>query len=102
VNPVRPLPNNVADSERNIWYYTYVLTSRKDNNFYTGTTLDLERRLNEHNEGLSISTRYRRPFNLIYFEACPNKNDAYRRERYLKSTMGKRFFRTRLKGGLTG
>ena len=102
LSPVRPLPNNITDSQRSIWYYTYILKSDKDNNFYTGTTLDLERRLNEHNAGTNFSTRHRRPFKLIYFEACLKKDDAYRRERYLKSTMGKRFLRTRLKGGLTG
>lgn len=43
-----------------------------------------------------------RPLELIYFEACLNKADAYRREKYLKSGMGKRYLKNRLKGGLTG
>jgi len=42
------------------------------------------------------------PVNLVYFEACLDKDDAYRRERYLKSGMGKRYLRNRLKKGLTG
>jgi len=31
-----------------------------------------------------------------------NKEDAYRREKYLKTGMGKRYIRNRIKGGLTG
>ena len=41
-------------------------------------------------------------YKLIYAECCLNKDDAYRRERYLKTTMGKRYLRNRQKGGLTG
>lgn len=91
MNPVRPC-----------WYYTYVLISEKDNNFYIGTTHNLKMRLQQHNDGLVSSTKYRRPLKLIYFEGCLNKDDAYRRERYLKTGMGKRYIRNRLKGGLTG
>ena len=84
------------------WFYTYILKSEKDGGFYTGTTTDIHRRLNEHNSGMNISTENRLPFKLIYFEACLNKNDTYRRERYLKTGMGKRYLKNRLKGGLTG
>jgi len=39
---------------------------------------------------------------LIYFEACLSKDNAFCGERYLKSGMGKRYLRNRLKGGITG
>ena len=91
MNPVRPL-----------WYYTYILISKKTGDFYTGATADLRIRVTEHNNGLVPSTKHKRPLELIYFEACLNKDDAFRRERYLKSGMGKRYLRNRLKGGLTG
>ena len=91
MNPVRPC-----------WFYTYVLKSHKDGKFYTGPTSNLKKRLKEHNSGLVSSTKYRSPFELIYFEACLNKDDAYRRERYLKTGVGKRYIKNRLKGGLTG
>jgi putative endonuclease len=76
--------------------------SQKDGNFYTGVTNNLKKRFEEHNSGSVFSTKYRIPLKLIYFEACLAKNDAYRREKYLKTGMGKRFLRNRLKGGLTG
>lgn len=86
----------------NEFYYTYVLLSEKDNNFYTGYTSDLKRRFEEHCEGRVISTRNRRPLILIYFEGCLNQQDATHREKYLKSFHGKMFLRNRLKSYLKG
>ncbi len=77
--------------------YTYVIRSRKDNKFYTGTTSDLRKRFIEHNEGRVTSTKNRGPFELIYYEGCLNKEDAFARERYLKTGMGKRYLKNRLK-----
>ena len=83
-------------------YYTYVLWSEKDLGFYTGFTKDLKLRFEQHNNGLVKSTSDRRPFKLIYYEACLNKEDATRRERYLKSYHGKMFLKKRLKSYLIG
>ncbi len=66
-------------------FYTYVLQSAKDKNFYTGFTKNLKLRFEQHNKGIVESTKDRRPFKLIYYEACLHKNDAIRREKYLKS-----------------
>lgn len=81
-------------------FYVYVLRSQKDKKFYTGFTKNLEKRLLEHNNGLSASTKYRIPFDLVYFEACLNQQDAIHREKYLKSTYGKRYLKNRLKNFL--
>ena len=81
-----------------MWYYTYVLQSEKSKTWYTGATIDLRNRVRQHNEGLVKSTRSIRPVTLIYYEACRDREDAFRRERYLKSGMGKRYLRNRLKG----
>lgn len=77
-------------------YYVYVLESLKDRKRYIGFTDNLKRRLTAHQKGLSFSTKPRRPFMLIYFEACTNYNDAKRREHYLKTTGGRRFLSKRL------
>ena len=77
-------------------FYVYVLKG-KDNNWYTGSTNDLRKRFKEHNEGKVSSTKNRGPFELIYFEACINREDAFARERYLKTGMGKRYLKNRLK-----
>ena len=80
-----------------MWYYVYVLQSKKDNNFYTGYTKNLNRRLKKHNNGDVPSTRLRTPLKLIYYESCLNQQDACAREKYLKSGMGKRYIKNRLK-----
>ena len=81
-------------------YYTYVLLSVKDNQFYVGATNNLKKRIWRHKNGLVPSTKNRRPINLIYYEACLNQKDAYSREKYLKTGMGKRYIKNRLKNYL--
>lgn len=77
-------------------YYLYILQSEKDGNFYTGTTSDLRRRLKEHNDGKNFSTAPRRPLKLIYYESYLLKEDAEAREKYLKTSMGRRVIRKQL------
>jgi len=62
----------------------------------------MEKRLKEHNSGLVKSTNNRRPLKLIYTEICLNKQDATHREKYLKTSWGKRYIKNRLKNYLTG
>jgi putative endonuclease len=70
-------------------FYTYVLQSQRDAKFYTGSTGNLKLRFEQHNKGLMESTRERRPVRLIYYEACIERDDATRREKYLKTYHGK-------------
>jgi len=83
-------------------YYTYVLKSDVDNNFYSGFTKNLKLRFEQHRKGQVESTRERRPLHLIYYEACLNQEDASKRERYFKTYNGKMFIKKRLKSYLTG
>ena len=78
-------------------FYTYVLKSAKSGQLYTGSTNDLRKRFNQHNSGKSSYTAKRGPYELIYYEACSNEDDARTRERYLKTAMGKRYLKNRLK-----
>jgi len=57
-------------------YYTYVLRSLKDNQFYTGFTRDLKQRFEQHQKGRIDSIKDRRPLEVIYYEACLDQNDA--------------------------
>jgi len=65
-------------------YYTYILKSKKDYQFYIGSTNDLRKRFKEHNNGKVFSTKARRPFGLIYYEAYKSEKDARKREASLK------------------
>ena len=77
--------------------YTYVIRSKKDKKYYTGATTDLRKRFSEHNNNKVTSTKNRGPFELIYYEGCIDIEDAFKRERYLKTGVGKRYIRSRLK-----
>lgn len=82
-------------------FYTYVLKSEKDDKLYTGFTHDLRERFKQHNNGKVFSTKGRGPFKLVYYEACKSEQDATMREKYLKSGMGKRYLKNRLKRSLS-
>lgn len=77
--------------------YVYVLRSEGSGRFYTGCTSDLRKRLSEHSSGKSTYTKSRGPYKLVYYEACVNLKDAFTREKYLKTGMGKRYLKNRLK-----
>ena len=78
-------------------FYTYVLMSTKTDKWYTDFTNDLRKRIVEHNTGLNTSTKFGAPWKIIYYEASLHKKDTRAREKYLKSGMGKRYFKNRLK-----
>ncbi len=65
-------------------FYVYVLKARKVNELYIGSTNNLKRRLIEHNSGLVVSTKNKRPYCLVYYEAYSAENDARHRESMLK------------------
>ncbi len=81
--------------------YVYVLRSLSNDNFYTGSTSDLRKRFEQHQIGKVLSTKNRGPYELVYYEACMDIKDAYTREKYLKSGVGKRYIKNRLKRFLT-
>jgi len=88
MNPVR---------DKNLMFYVYVLKSKTSGKWYTGSTNDLRKRLRQHNNGQSTWTKRGILWEVIYYEACLNEEDARSRELYLKSGMGKRYLKNRLK-----
>lgn len=66
------------------WFVYMVQCS--DNSLYTGVTIDLDRRLIEHNEGIvgAKYTRARRPVTLAWFEPCESRSHASVREAEIK------------------
>ena len=83
-------------------YYVYILRSIKDRNLYTGYTNNLKARFKLHNRGKIDATMNRFPFEIIYYEACLNQQDATHREKYLKTAWGKRYVKSRLRNYLNG
>jgi putative endonuclease len=68
----------------------YVLFSEADGKLYIGYTSDLKQRLTDHFNGRNQSTAPRGPLRLIYCEYHLSTTDAHRREKYFKTTAGKK------------
>lgn len=77
-------------------YYTYILKSSIDGTKYIGHTVDLKKRLKEHNQGQSKYTSTKAPFVLIWYCAFKTKEKAVSFEKYLKSSSGFAFSNKRL------
>ena len=65
-------------------YYVYLLHSQKTDKFYIGSTPDLKKRFYSHNASKNVATKHGAPWQLVYYEAYPTKEDALRRETKLK------------------
>ena len=77
--------------------YVYLLRSEQGSEYYTGSTIDLGRRMQQHNDGMVSSTRPYQPWVLMGYEAYPTGELARMRERALKRNPRMlRFFRKRM------
>jgi putative endonuclease len=83
-------------------YYVYALRSLKDKKFYIGFTKNINKRLAAHNNRQVQATRNRISFEVVYYEASRNINDVINREKYLKTTYGKKYLTNRLRNDLHG
>ena len=64
--------------------YMYILKC-SDGSFYTGSTRELEKRVQEHNMGLGANyTRKHRPVELVYYEEFQRVDDAFAREKQVQ------------------
>ncbi|MFA4890231.1 MAG: GIY-YIG nuclease family protein [Candidatus Paceibacterota bacterium] len=82
---------------KKLMFYTYILQSQKDKKFYIGFSENLKQRFIEHSNGLVDATKNRWPLELVYYEACLDKQSALKREKYFKTGFGRRFLKNRLK-----
>lgn len=81
--------------EANGMYYAYILLL-SNGQLYAGSSADLRTRLQDHQRGRVVSTAHRRPLRLIHYEAYTLKEDAERRERFLKKSEGKKLLKQQL------
>lgn len=73
-----------------VMYSTYILYSEKCKRTYVGYSVNVTKRLKEHNQGNTTSTKNIRPFILLFKEAFKTKTEAKKRERYWKSGAGRK------------
>ena len=75
-------------------YYAYVIESLADASYhYKGHCADLEKRLQEHNQGKTTSNKAYAPFKVVYSEAFNLREEAIKKEKYLKTAEGRRFLK---------
>lgn len=74
-------------------FTVYVLKSKIAKKSYVGFTNSIERRLREHNLGKHRYTKRFVPWKVIHAEKFNNFQEAVKREKYLKSTSGRRFLK---------
>ena len=70
-------------------YYVYILKSENHWRFYVGMTSNIEKRVKEHNNGYTKSTKGYRPWKLFFYEEFETRIEARKREKYYKSGIGK-------------
>ena len=78
-------------------YFVYAIKSINRNYIYVGMTNEVERRFDEHNTGKNKTTRPYKPFKLFYSEKFRTRTEARKREKYLKSGIGKEFLKSLIK-----
>ncbi|MCB9033222.1 MAG: GIY-YIG nuclease family protein [Chitinophagales bacterium] len=76
-------------------YYVYVLKSVNFNRFYIGMSGDVEKRLKEHNAGYTKSTKAYIPWILFFKEVHSDRIEARKREKYLKSGVGREYIKAK-------
>ena len=66
--------------------YTLYILKCTDGTLYTGITVDLKRRIEEHNTSKlgSKYTRTRRPVKLVYSKKCRSRSSASKQEAHIK------------------
>ena len=80
-------------TEGNKMFCVYVVKSKIRKYIYVGLTNDLERRLEQHQNGWNKTTKPYRPFELIHAENFTIRPEARNREKYLKSGAGKEWIK---------
>ena len=78
-------------------YYVYAIESLKDGRIYVGLSLNVDRRIQEHNAGQTRSTKPWRPWKLIFSKMVGKRKNARALEKKLKSGYGKEFLKRLIK-----
>lgn len=66
-------------------FTVYIIKSERTGKHYIGSTKDINDRIQRHNAGREKSTKYGKPWKLIFCENFENRTEAVRREKEVKS-----------------
>ena len=76
-------------------FVIYAIKSYIGGRIYVGFTTNLEKRIYEHNQGKTKSTKGYKPWHLIYKETVGTREETRKREKFLKSGYGKEFLKNK-------
>ncbi len=82
--------------KKHTMYYVYVIKSQVDARLYKGLTKNVKERVLQHNTGKTKTTKGYIPWELVYFEKYQTIEEARKREKYLKSGVGREFLKSLL------
>jgi putative endonuclease len=74
-------------------YYTYILFSESLKRFYTGQTIDLDRRILEHNRRKMLYMSRGAPWVLIYSASFDSRSEAVQLEKLIKKQGAKKYLK---------
>ncbi len=80
------LPTTLLNRSQLMWYFYVLQSETHPDYFYKGSTNDLRRRLEQHNQGLVASTKPYHPLRLVYYEAYLKEFAARCRESSVKKS----------------
>jgi len=78
-------------------YYLYILFNKAETRTYVGVASDVNKRLEEHNAGRVKSSRPYLPYKIVHIESFETLSSARQKEKFYKSTTGRRKLREILK-----
>ncbi len=70
-------------------FYAYVLLSLKNGILYKGSTENIDKRVEEHNSGVSKYTSKHLPWKLLHFEEFETRSEALMKEKWFKTGVGR-------------
>ena len=79
--------------------YLYIIQSLKNNSYYIGSTTNLESRINQHNHGQTKSTKYKKPYKLVFNQEFSTINDAHKAELKIKKWKQKAYIEKIIEDG---
>ena len=77
-------------------FFAYVIKSIDNDYYYKGHCENLKERLAQHNSGMTESIRPYIPFKLVYYEVLETRQKAIEREKYFKTSAGRRFLKLKI------
>ncbi len=80
-------------------YYVYAIYNRQHGKIYIGQTVDLEKRLSEHNNKVykGFTSRFNGEWIIIHQEIYESREKALIREKQLKSFRGREYVRKQIR-----